>query len=55
MPAMEGIDPAELAMQLANDFNLLMKLEKIIGTKADMEADDAMMLEEGPVEEEEAE
>ena len=55
MPAMEGIDPAELAMELANDFSLLMKLEKIIGTKADMEADDAMVLEEDAVEEEEAE
>ena len=45
IPAMEGIEPADLAMELSADFTKLMQLEKIIGTKADMEADDAMVVE----------
>jgi hypothetical protein len=46
IPAMEGIEPADLAMELSADFTKLMQLEKIIGSKADMEADDAMMVED---------
>lgn len=52
IPAMEGIEPADLAMQLSSDFTLLMRLEKAMGAKADMDADDAMMLEGDTVEDE---
>jgi hypothetical protein len=46
IPAMEGIAPEQLAMELSADFTKLMQLEKIIGTKADMEADDAMVVQD---------
>tara|TARA_R110000824_G_scaffold32869_2_gene105903 strand:- start:19 stop:513 length:495 start_codon:yes stop_codon:yes gene_type:complete len=52
IPAMEGIPPEELAMALSSDFTLLMQLEKVIGSKADMDADDAMMVEGDTVEDE---
>jgi hypothetical protein len=52
IPAMEGIEPADLAMQLSSDFTLLMRLEKAMGAKADMDADDAMMVEGDTAEDE---